>query len=168
MAFSDRSRCEQICHLAGQFNCHAFQLGNIGDIYRCGQSPSRPPLGRPEQSSGIRGASVGVRRQGWTGGRKDSAAPQMGKDSTSQFLTVQVLLPMASQFMATQKLDAGDLSARQSVSWLGSDEGPKIPMTSHITRRLKPRLPPKPKAEEPEPAHPRPYKDDPIWEVWGE
>ncbi|KAL1420418.1 hypothetical protein MTO96_024243 [Rhipicephalus appendiculatus] len=108
------------------------------------------------------------------GGRRASAAPQTGKDfsvnakvttggpghkgSTSQFLTVQVPVSVASKFMATQKLDAGELSARQSVSSLGSDEGPKTPTASRISR--KPPPPSMPKAEEPE------RDDDPNMAAW--
>ncbi|KAH7975809.1 uncharacterized protein LOC125760151 [Rhipicephalus sanguineus] len=158
------SRREEICRLAGQISCQSLQLRDIvGNIYQRGQSPARPPSAAPSSPPGFEvRQSVSGGKCG--GGRKASAARHKG--STSQFLTVQVPVSMASQFMATQNVDAGELSARQSVSSLGSDEGPKIPTTSHISRRPKPRPPPKPKAEEPEPAHPRPYEDDPIWGVW--
>ncbi|KAH7975640.1 hypothetical protein HPB52_003935 [Rhipicephalus sanguineus] len=175
------SRREEICRLAGQISCQSLQLRDIVDnIYQRGQSPARPPSASSSPPGFVVRQSVSGGKGG--GGRRASAAPQMGKDfsvnskvatggpgrkgSTSQFLTVQVPVSVASQFMATQKVDAGELSARQSVSSLGSDEGPKIPTTSHISRRPKPKAPPKPKAEEPEPAHPRPYEDDPIWGVW--
>ncbi|KAL1420423.1 hypothetical protein MTO96_024247 [Rhipicephalus appendiculatus] len=70
MASLNPSRREEICRLAGQISCQSLQLRDIVDnIYQRGQSPSRPPsrppLGRPEQSTGIRGDTVGVRRQGW-------------------------------------------------------------------------------------------------------
>ncbi|KAH7974533.1 hypothetical protein HPB49_016494 [Dermacentor silvarum] len=185
MAFSPTRR-EEICRLARQISCQSLQLKDIVDnIYQRNQSPARPssaaaafPSNPPDFTvqQSVTGGSKG-------GGRRSSAMPQTGKDfsvnskvttgapgrkgSTTQFLTVQVPVSMASQFMATQKFDDGEISARQSVSGsLGSDEGPKIPTTSHISRRPKPPPPPKPKAEEPEPEHPRPYEDDPIWEVW--
>uniref|UniRef100_A0A131YZC7 Uncharacterized protein n=1 Tax=Rhipicephalus appendiculatus TaxID=34631 RepID=A0A131YZC7_RHIAP len=139
MASLNPSRREEICRLAGQISCQSLQLRDIVDnIY---QRPARPPSAQANTG--------GLGRKG----------------STSQFLKIQVPVSMASQFMATQKMDAGELSARQSVSSLVSDEGPKIPTTSHISRRPKPRTP-KPKAEEPEPEHPRPYEDDPIWGIW--
>lgn len=185
MAFSPTRR-EEICRLARQISCQSLQLKDIVDnIYQRNQGPARPssaaaafPSNPPDFTvqQSVTGGSKG-------GGRRSSAMPQTGKDfsvnskvttgapgrkgSTTQFLTVQVPVSMASQFMATQKFDDGEISARQSVSGsLGSDEGPKIPTTSHISRRPKPPPPPKPKAEEPEPEHPRPYEDDPIWEVW--
>ncbi|KAL3206855.1 hypothetical protein MRX96_039876 [Rhipicephalus microplus] len=65
-----------------------------------------------------------------SGCRKASAAPQMSKDfpvnskvtagtlgpkdSTSQFLKVQMPVSLALQFMATRKLDAGELNTRQA------------------------------------------------------
>ncbi|KAH7975639.1 hypothetical protein HPB52_003934 [Rhipicephalus sanguineus] len=173
----DPSRREEICRLAGQISCQSLQLRDIVDnIYQRGQSPTRPP----SAPGFVVRRSVSGGKGG--GGRRASAAPLMGKDfsvnakvttggpgrkgSTSQFLTVQVPVSVASQFMATQKMDAAELSACQSVSSLGSDEGPKIPTTSHISRRSKPKAPPKPKAEELEPTHPRPYEDDPIWGAW--
>ncbi|KAL1420427.1 hypothetical protein MTO96_024251 [Rhipicephalus appendiculatus] len=166
MASCNPSQREQICRLAGQISCQSLQLRDIVDnIYQRGQSPSRPPSAARSSPPGF-AVTQSVSAGKGAGGRKASAAPKMRKGSKGQFLTVQVPVSMASQFVATQKLDTGELSARLSVSSLGSDEGPKIPTTSHISRRPKPRPPPKPKAEEPEPAHPRPYEDDPIWEVW--
>ncbi|XP_075729245.1 uncharacterized protein LOC142771536 [Rhipicephalus microplus] len=166
MASFNPSRREELCRLAGQISCQSLELRDIVDnIYLRGQNPARPPSDTPSSPPGFAvRQSMSAGKAG--GGRRASAAPQTGKGSTSQFLTVQVPVSMASQFMATQKLDAADLSARLSASSLGSDVGPKIPTTSHMSRRPKPRPPPKPKAEEPEPAHPRPYEDDPIWEVW--
>ncbi|KAH6922217.1 hypothetical protein HPB50_010880 [Hyalomma asiaticum] len=183
MAFSPTRR-EEICRLARQISCQSLQLKDIVDnIYQRGQSPARPASAGAASPSSPPGFTVQQSvRGGKGGGRRASAIPQMGKDfsvnarvttgapgrkgSTTQFLTVQVPVSMASQFMASQKLDAGELSAHQSVSSMGSDEGLKIPTTSHISRRPKPPPPPKPKVAEPEPEHPRPYEDDPIWEVW--
>ncbi|CAN8005797.1 unnamed protein product [Ixodes pacificus] len=45
-----------------------------------------------------------------------------------------------------------------------SNEGVRIPTTTHISTRLVPEPPPPPPEKEPE--HPRPYEDDPIWDVW--
>ncbi|KAL1420424.1 hypothetical protein MTO96_024248 [Rhipicephalus appendiculatus] len=177
MSFNQSRR--EICHLAGQTSCQSLQLRDIVDnTYQRGQSPARPPSAAPSSPPGFEvyvSVSAGKR-----GDFKASVAVQMGKDfsvntkvttggpgrkgSTSQFLWVQLPGSIASQFKDIQKLDAGELSAHQFVSSLGSDEGTKIPTTSRISRRSKPRPPPKPKAEEPEPAHPRPYEDDPIWE----
>ncbi|KAL1420425.1 hypothetical protein MTO96_024249 [Rhipicephalus appendiculatus] len=151
------SRREEICRLASQISCQSLQLRDIVDnIYQRGQSPARPPLTAPSSSPGFAVDQLASGCKGG-GGRRVSAAPQMGTDFsvnakvttgrpgrncwTSQFLTVQVPVSMASQFMATQKLDAGELSARQFVSSLDSDE------------------------DLPEPAHPRPYEDDSTWEV---
>ncbi|XP_075526484.1 uncharacterized protein LOC142558211 [Dermacentor variabilis] len=185
MAFN-QARREEICRLARQISCQSLQLKDIVDsIYQRGQSPARPssaaatfPSNTPDFTvqQSVAGGSKGS-------GRKVSLMPQIGKDfsvnskvttgapgrsgSATQFLTVQVPVSMASQFVATQKFNDGEISARQTVSGsLGSDEGLKLPTTSHISRRPKPPPPPKPKAEEPEPEHPRPYEDDPIWEVW--
>lgn len=46
------------------------------------------------------------------------------------------------------------------------DEGTRFPTTTHISTRHVPQPPPPPAANEPEPEHPRPYEDDPIWSVW--
>ncbi|KAH8031919.1 hypothetical protein HPB51_022117 [Rhipicephalus microplus] len=155
MASFSPSRREEICRLAGQISCQSLQLRNIVDnINQRRQSSARPPLTAPHMAKDF---SVNAKMTTGKPGRKGS---------TSQFLNVQVPASMTSPFMATQKMETGELSSRQSVSSLGSIEGPKIPTTSHISRRPKPRPPPKPKAEEPEPEHPRPYEDDPIWEVW--
>ncbi|XP_077495734.1 uncharacterized protein LOC144106761 isoform X2 [Amblyomma americanum] len=182
MAFSPTRR-EEICRLARQISSHSMQLKDIVDnIYKREQSPaaSSPraasPTGFTAQQSVMSGG--GKRRKS----APAPAAPEMAvnakvmsggpssKGATTQYLTVQVPVSMASQFMATQKLDAGEVSVRQSVSGsLGSDEGaPKEPTTTHISRRPKPPPPPKPKSAtpEPEPEHPRPYDDDPIWQVW--
>lgn len=182
MALSPTRR-EEICRLARQISSHSMQLKDIVDnIYRREQSPASPcprsasPPGFMAQQSVTSG---GKRRRSAAA----PAAPEMALNAkvttggpgskgggATQYLTVQVPVSMASQFMATQKLDAGEVSVRQSLSGsLGSDDGAPVkePTTTHISRRPKP-PPPKPKSAtpEPEPEHPRPYGDDPIWEVW--
>ncbi|KAH8031920.1 hypothetical protein HPB51_022118 [Rhipicephalus microplus] len=166
------SRREEICRLAGQISCQSLQLRDIVDnIYQRGQSPAKRPSSAPSSPPGFMvRKSVSGGKSG--GGRRASASPKMcegfnmnaklttdgsaRKGSTGQFLTVQVPLSIASQFMATQNLYDGELSVRQSMSSFDSGEDPK---TSQVSWRPKllPSL---------EPPHPRPYDDDSSMEVW--
>ncbi|XP_070396039.1 uncharacterized protein [Dermacentor albipictus] len=183
MAFN-QARRDEICRLARQISCQSLQLKDIVDsIYQRGPSPTRPSSAAATFPSNPPDFSVQQSGAGGSRGSGRKVMPQIGKDfsvntkvttgapgrsgSSTHFLTVQVPVSMASQFVATQKFNDGEIVARQTVSGsLGSDEGLKLPTTSHISRRPKPPPTPKPKAEEPEPEHPRPYEDDPIWEVW--
>ncbi|KAH8031918.1 hypothetical protein HPB51_022116 [Rhipicephalus microplus] len=180
MSFNPSRR--KICRLVGQMDCQSLKPRDIVNINtQREQGPAMSPSAVSSSPSGfVMHKSVSSGKS--SGCRKASAAPQMSKDfpvnskvtagtlgpkdSTSQFLKVQMPVSLALQFMATRKLDAGELNTRQSVSLLGSDDGSKIPTTSHISRRPKPQLSLNTKAEEPGPVHSRPYEEDPIWKVW--
>lgn len=177
MSFSPARR-EEICRLARQISSHSLQLKDIVDaIYSrsgCRDSCAPPLPSNPAGVSAQRSATSGRSR------KKPQDFSMLTKVSSSgggvggkggeakQTLRLQLPPSMATQFKVEQNADTGDLSAHQSLSGSLDSEGPKVPSTSHISRRPKPPKPPKAArvVEEPEPDHPRPYEDDPIWEVW--
>lgn len=183
MSFSPARR-EEICRLARQISSHSVQLRDIVEaIYnRTAGRDSVAFAPPPPEPSCLGGVSA---QSSVTSGRSrkaSRAAPQdftvntrvssggggrggRGGD-TKQTLRLQLPASMGSQFTAQQNMDTGDVSVHQSLSGSLESEEPKMPTTTHISRRPKPPKPQKAKLDEPEPEHPRPYEDDPIWEVW--